>query len=208
MTTDARPTTAIAIFAMLALTGPVTAADSTYTDLDLDKCKTIASDDMGAIMKCKGLKGYDIHFLEGDLRQSMLYGPVRKELIEGAFESFEPFNHVNTKVEWRLDASGKPFAAILRWFIENIGDTGSPTKEAEGQVLVISRVAQPDDGLSCVVGYVDALSNPNANELARQIADNEARDFACGYQESTWTGKRGDKTSDPTHVWPEGLAQE
>lgn len=208
MTTDARPTTAIAIFAMLTLTGPVTAADSTYTDLDLDKCKTIASDDMGAIMKCKGLKGYDIHFLEGDLRQSMLYGPVRKELIEGAFESFEPFNHVNTKVEWRLDASGKPFAAILRWFIENIGDTGSPTKEVEGQVLVISRVAQPDDGLSCVVGYVDALSNANANELARQIADNEARDFACGYQESMWKGKRGGKTSEPTHVWPEGLAQE
>lgn len=200
-------TTALA-FAFLGPTGPALANESVYTDLNLDRCQTIAADEMGASMKCKGYKDYPIYFAEGDLRQSVLYGPVRAELIEGAFESFEPFNHVNTKVEWRLDASGKPFAAILRWFIENIGDTGMPTKEAEGQVLVISRVAQPQDGLSCVVGYVDALSNSNANELARQVADSDAHDFACGVQEGMWIGKRGETTSEQTHVWPEGLTGE
>ncbi|MNU05546.1 hypothetical protein D3C72_2503900 [compost metagenome] len=69
-------------------------------------------------------------------------------------------------------------------------------------------MAQPEGGLSCVVGYVDALSNANANELARTVADNEARDFACGVQEAMWEGKRGEKTSEPTHVWPEGLSGE
>lgn len=191
-----------------ALAQPAAANESVYTDLDLDRCQTIATDEMGASMKCKGYKDYPIHFAEGDLRQSVLYGPVRAELIEGAFESFAAFNHINTKVEWRLDASGKPFAAILRWFIENVGDTGMPTKEAEGQVLVISRVAQPEDGLSCVVGYVDALSNPKANELARQVADGEASDFDCGFQEAMWIGKRGEKASEETHVWPEGLSVE
>lgn len=200
-------TTALA-FAFLGLAGPALANESVYTDLDLDRCQTIAADEMGAMMKCRGYKDYPIHFGEGDLRQSVLYGPVKDELIEGAFESFGAFNHINTKVEWRLDASGKPFAAILRWFIENVGDTGMPTKEAEGQVLVVSRVAQREDGLSCVVGYVDALSNANANELARKIADGEAPDFACGVQEAMWEGRRGEKTSEPTHVWPEGLAVE
>lgn len=198
----------VVFLAITVLAPPAMANESVYTDLDLDRCETTASDDMGALMKCKGYKNYPIHFAEGDLRQSVLYGPVRAELIEGAFESFAPFNHINTKVEWRLDGSGKPVAAILRWFIENIGDTGMPTKEAEGQVLVISRVAQPDDGLSCVVGYVDALSNANANELARAVADNEARDFACGTQEAMWEGKRGEKASEETHVWPEGLSGE
>jgi len=191
-----------------ALSQPATANESVYTDLDLDRCQTIASDDMGASMKCKGYRDYPIYFAEGDLRQSMLYGPVRAELIEGAFESFAPFNHVNTKVEWRLDGSGRPVAAILRWFLENVGDTGMPTKEAEGHVLVIARVAQPDDGLRYVVGYVDALSNPKANELARQVADGDARDFACGFQEAMWIGKRGEKASEETHVWPEGLSGE
>lgn len=200
-------TTAIA-FAFLGPSGPALANESVYTDLNLDRCQTIAADDMGASMKCKGYKNYPIYFAEGDLRQSVLYGPVRAELIEGAFESFGAFNHINTKVEWRLDASGKPFAAILRWFIENVGDTGMPTKAAEGQVLVVARVAQPDDGLSCVVGYVDALSNSNANELARQVADGEASNFACGVQEAMWTGKRGEKASEETHVWPEGLSVE
>lgn len=203
-----RYVTAALAFATLGPAGPARANESVYTDLDLDRCQTIATDEMGALMKCRGYKDYPIHFAEGDLRQSVLYGPVRAELIEGAFESFAAFNHIHTKVEWRLDASGRPFAAILRWFIENVGDTGMPTKEAEGQVLVISRVAQPQDGLSCVVGYVDALSNANANELARAVADREARDFACGVQEAMWFGKRGEKASEETHVWPEGLSVE
>ena len=200
-------TTAFAV-TTLGLAAPAMANESVYTDLNLDRCQTIAADEMGASMKCRGYDDYPIYFSEGDLRQSVLYGPVRAELIEGAFASFAAFNHINTKVEWRLDASGKPFAAILRWFIENVGDTGMPTKEAEGQVLVIARVAQPEDGLSCVVGYVDALSNPKANELARQVADGEASDFACGFQEAMWIGKRGEKASEETHVWPEGLSVE
>ncbi|ATN36333.1 hypothetical protein ACO34A_21320 [Rhizobium sp. ACO-34A] len=191
-----------------ALHGPVLANDSTYTDLDLDKCKTVASDDMGAIMLCSGYKDYQVHFAEGDLRQSVFYGPLDKKWQEQGFESFEPFNHVGAKIEWRLDGSGKPFAAILRWFLENVGPEGEPTEASTGQALVVSRVAQREDGLGCVVGYVDALANPNANEIARKIADEEARNFAGGHQEAVWHGKRGDKASEPTHVFPDGFPQQ
>jgi len=145
----------------------VQANDSAYTDLDLDNCQTIEADGMGASLLCKGLKGLTVHFKEGDLRQSVLFGPVDRELRDGAFESFSAFNRVNDKIEWRRDASGKAFAAILRWFIENPGPDGSPNPESTGQVLVISRVATPDYPGSCFVGMVDAEANANANLLAR-----------------------------------------
>lgn len=180
------------------------ANDSTYTDLDLDECRTVAEDEMGVSLLCRGFGEYDVHFAESDLRQSILYGPLDKALENEVFESFEAFNHVGSKIEWRLDTSRKPVATILRWFIENVDDkAGMPTKESTGQVLVISRVAQPEDGRGCVVGYVDALSNPKANELARRVADEQVPGFACGRDESAWFGKRGAKSGEPTHVWPE-----
>ncbi|WP_416797220.1 hypothetical protein [Ciceribacter azotifigens] len=199
------------IFTLLAaaliwpvITHAAQANDSAYTDLDLDKCRTVAEDEMGASLLCRGYAGYDVHFAESDLRQSILYGAVDKILENEVFESFEVFNHVGSKIEWRRDTTGTPFATILRWFTENVDDqAGMPTKESTGQVLVISRVAQPGDGLGCVVGYVDALSNPDANELARKVADEQAQDFACGRDKSTWFGKRGDKSGEPTYVWPE-----
>lgn len=199
---------AIAGGLFMALASTAAANESTYTDLDLDKCKTLASDDMGAIMLCSGYKDYQVLFAEGDLRQSVFYGPLDKKWQEQGFESFEPFNRVGTKIEWRLDGAGKPFAAILRWFLENVGPEGVPTDASTGQVLVVSRVAQPEDGQGCVVGYVDALSNQNANEMARKIADEEANNFACGHHKAGWHGKRGSKASEPTHVFPDGFPQQ
>ena len=46
----------------------------------------------------------------------------------------------------------------------------------EGQVLVVTKVA-PD--ATCHIAYVDALANKNANELARQAADETAMEFDC-----------------------------
>lgn len=200
--------TVFLLLPLLLSAGPSHGADSAYTKLDLDNCQELFADDMGVSMKCAGYRDYDVYFTEGDLRQSVHYGPVRQELVDGAFESFAPFNYVNETIEWRLDRAGLPFAAIQRWFIENPGPDGAPTKETTGQVLVVSRVARPGDGLSCVVGYIDALANADANVLAPQVADNDAVDFACGYQERQWYGKRGEKSGTETYSWPEGLTVE
>ena len=72
--------------------------------------------------------------------RASFYGSVDKELIDGAFESFSAFNHVNTKIEWRLDDDGEPYAAILRWFIDNPGPDGSSSKASRGEILVVSKV--------------------------------------------------------------------
>ncbi|WP_246780428.1 hypothetical protein [Rhizobium sp. AQ_MP] len=186
------------------LAAPAHAAESVYTDLDLDACETLAEDPMGVSLRCEGYQDYPVYFKEGDLRQSAIFGQIDQELIDGAFESFAAFNRVNTKVEWRLDASGRPFAAILRWFIENPGPSGSPSPESTGQVLVISRVGTSAYPGSCFVGMVDVKSTPKANELARRIADEVAGSFDCGMQPPEWYGKRGELTSDRTFSWPEG----
>ena len=46
-------------------------------------------------------------------------------------------------------------------------------------------------GPVCHVAYVDVKANPNANELARKAADENARDFKCGKDETKIIGERG-----------------
>ena len=176
-------------------TGPVFAQiielgdeiESVYTDLDLDgACKPYELYEQGGSFACPGYAGYGILFAEGDLRQSVFYGFVGEWFAEGAFESFSGFNYVSGKTEWRLQG-GVPYAAIMRWFISSGEGDGS----TEGQVLVVSKVAQPGIGDGCVVGYVDALENANANEMARQIADDFASEFMCRVEEPVFHGEEG-----------------
>lgn len=199
-----------ALFILAALAaGPAAANSSAYTKLDLDNCKKLSSGEAGGRMKCAGYKSYPVYFAEDDLRQSLRYGPAAKDLIEDSFETFAQFNNVNITIEWRLNDTGKPIAAIQRWFTDNPDpNTGASSPKTAGQVLVVSRVAQPDDGLSCVVGYVDALANPNANDLARKLADHNADDFACGYKEPMWVGTKGPKAGTPSNHLPDRLKAE
>ncbi len=193
------------IFAVTFLTAailiPMSAlgAESSYSKLDFDKhCKFAApaSEEeagMGVSGVCQIGDNPTIYFDEGDLRHSAGFG------VEKPFESFGQFNRMNTTIEWRHISPGAgPDAAIVRWFIENINpDTGSPDKKKEGQVLVISKVAQPGDATSCIVGMVDARANNNANVLARKIADEMAMDFRCGQDRAAFHGKVGPTAGTP-----------
>lgn len=162
---------------------------SNYTELDLDnECVAYDTDEMGGSFSCPGYAGYSVLFSEGDLRQSVFYGYVGEWFAEGAFESFSGFNNVSGKIEWRLKA-GLPFATIHRWFIEP--EDGSTDADDKGEVLVVSKVAQPGVGDGCVAGYVDARENDDANELARQVADELAPGFMCRIDEPVFHGKEG-----------------
>lgn len=161
--------------------------DSVYSKLDLDgSCKPYELYEQGGSFTCPGYAGYGVLFTEGDLRQSVFYGFVGEWFQEGAFESFSGFNYASGTIEWRLQG-GVPYAAIMRWFISSGEGDGS----SEGQVLVVSKVAQPGIGDGCVVGYVDALENKNANEMARDIADELARDFMCRIEDPVFHGNEG-----------------
>lgn len=185
------------ILGALALAGatmPLRAQEitSTYTDLAVDdKCVTFTADEIGANLACPGLGGYGVVFSEYDLRTSIFYGFVGPWYGEGAFETFETFNSVGDTLEWRL-ADGVPYATILRWFIEHTDpQTGNVDEANRGQILVISKVAQPGIGEACIVGYVDARANEDANEIARQVADTITEGFRCIIDEPVYHGEEG-----------------
>jgi hypothetical protein len=172
------------------------AAESSYSKLDFDRhCtfeqpKSEEEAGMGAEGVCRIPGAPVIHFAEGDLRQSAGFGAPK------LFESFGQFNRMNQTIEWR-SAEGAPYAAIVRFFIENMDPaTGSVEKSREGQVLVVHRVAQNPGDTTCIVGMVDARANSKANELARQLADTMAIGFRCGSDRAEYHGKVGPYAGD------------
>lgn len=190
------------VMSLLLPSGMARAAESLFTKLDLDSCKTLEEQYGGSVLSCQGLKSVPVTYKEGDLRASVFYGPLNEAYRNEAFETFSAFNSVNTTVEWRLEDK-RPIAAILRFFIANANpETGEPDEKRKGQVLVISKVAGPKTGRSCVVGMVDALAEPNANEKAQAVADMVAPVFLCGINQPRYFGARGDTAPDLTSTLP------
>jgi hypothetical protein len=162
------------MLALMALAATPVAADevtSAYTDINLDECLVWETSDFGSSWACAGYKGYPVRVAEGDLRFFLSYGfgaPAER----AAEQTPPPFNYLGQTIEWRLsdDTGGwRPFATIVRYFVDNDTDT-------DGQVLVVTRL---EPGATCQVAYIDALANPDANELARQTADDIAPTFDC-----------------------------
>ncbi len=105
---------------VLLSVGPAMANESLYVDVSRDECKTIEEEPgWYSLMTCPGHDDYPVHFKEIDIRQSFSFGHLNKRYIDEAFESFFPFNHAGTTVEWRIAKGGTPVATILRWVIEN-----------------------------------------------------------------------------------------
>lgn len=181
---------------------------SAYTKLNFEngcvweKAKSKEEASMGGRAVCAGYnyKGnsWPVYFAESDIRQFVSFGKiVNTNYLAGGFSQW---NLVNTTIEWRLK-NDIPFATILRWFIDNLNpETGSADKKHQGNVLVISKVAQKNNPTSCVVGYVDARANKNANEMARQVADDFGGVFVCGEHKARFFGKRGSYSGTPNEL--------
>ncbi len=175
--------TCLAALFGLTLAASASGVTSEYTQLDSEKdCVVVDSADDGdgdwANLVCPGYKGYPVLLFYSDLRESLFYGfpPAFDQAPD--FMSFAGFNRAGPTIEWRLAPRGGasvPFATIHRWFVTDPEFPGDDT-----EVLVVRKVAQLDKRQGCVVGFVVASGNANANEQARRVADDQARDFACG----------------------------
>lgn len=77
------------------------------------------------------------------------------------------------RLEWRL-AGARPYAAILRIRRSDFDMKANKTITVE-ELLVIKVTPQG----ACRIGVVDGKS-PNANALARDLADSPATAFRCG----------------------------
>ncbi|MGE6786131.1 hypothetical protein ACQKGL_26780 [Ensifer adhaerens] len=190
---------------VLLSAGSAVANESVYVNVGREKCVTIEDEPgMYSVMSCPGHGDYPSFFKEMDIRQSFSFGHLDKRYLDEAFETFIAFNHAGATVEWRVAVDGTPVSTILRWFIENPDPkTGQSVPALEGQVLVVSKVAQKDDGKGCVAGYVDALANPDPNALARKVADEVAPTFRCGVDKAVYHGTQGDRASAPRNELPQ-----
>ena len=184
---------ATALFAAaFGLISPASAQtfSSSYTSSAEKDCRTIGKpgDNGSTTQVCPGKSGLVVLISEDDLRQTVSVGPDRAAAgKEPAAEAwFAPFNSTANTVEWRA-VDGKPFAIIQRWLIADNDDTkaGSPISKP---MLAVTRLPP---GPVCHVAYIDGQANRNANELARQAADEFARDFKCGKDEVKVIGEKG-----------------
>jgi hypothetical protein len=182
---------------------------SAYTKIEDKSCRIVAEYEAGATSYCEGYGDIWFRIDDGDARISVTYGidPDEPAETERRFESFGNFNSINDVIEWRYRDGvdgGRPFAAILRWLISVPEPGGDGVERVTGQVLVVSRVGDEVGGkrdLGCVVGYVDALVNPGASQMARDIADSLAADFTCGVDEPAYHGKTGRLSGQPMRSW-------
>jgi hypothetical protein len=182
----------LGLWIAIGVAAPVAAAEysSAYTKIDLGQCREEPTDPedplQSGVWWCDGYAGIPVRVAEGDLRFLVSYGANAAEEI-AASQTLPSFNTVGDTLEWRLarggDGAWRPFATILRFF----PDMGEGQK---GQVLVVTRLGGP--GEVCHVGYVNALINPDANLIAREVADNAAPGFVCGQDTALDYGLVGD----------------
>ncbi|MEH2499307.1 hypothetical protein V1294_005786 [Bradyrhizobium sp. AZCC 1678] len=186
------PAAAALFAAAFGLISPANAQtfSSSYTSTAPKDCRTIGKPENGSTKQvCPGKSGLVVLISEDDLRQTVSVGADRAAASKepAAEAGFAPFNSTANTVEWRA-VDGKPFAIIQRWLIADNDapdKTGSPTSKP---MLAVTRLPP---GPVCHVAYIDGQANRNANELARQAADEFARDFKCGKDEVKVIGEKG-----------------
>lgn len=188
--------TLAAALLLALLTVPAAAQDivSSYTPLDLDKCRHVSGkdeEDYGA-WRCAGFQGIVVRITAGDMRMYVSYGRNAKN-EPAARETLASFHGEGTAIEWRSERIAgklKPFATVMRFRTTvQDGDNNVP-----GQVLVVTRLGP---GPVCRVGYVDGRANSDANALAQKIADEHARTFKCGSDKPVFLGNKGPGFSGP-----------
>jgi hypothetical protein len=187
-----KPLGAVLVAVCLAVAGTMPAASQTvtrvYTQFDSDKCRHTKGkdvEDYGSWL-CAGHDGIAVRMSAGDQRMKVSFGKSAAR-EPAAHETFPRFNSAyKGTIEWRIEtpADGKPrpFATILRWNVKLEDDE----RDTTGRVLVVTRLGP---GGVCHVGCVDARANPNANELAQQLADEKARGFKCSADKPVVAGK-------------------
>jgi hypothetical protein len=188
--------TAVAAVVVAGTAASAQSIESAYTTFETSKCshvRGLVPEDYGHLT-CKGYGGIAVWVAGADQRVYVSFGPRAKN-EPAAMQTFSAFNSEGRTIEWRIerrrDGKARPFATILRW---NTSPLDENANQIRGQVLVVTRLAP---GPVCHVGYVDGRANPNANELAREIADQHARRFRCATDKPIMLGEKGPGFSPP-----------
>ncbi len=165
---------------------------SSYTSTAPKDCRLVGRPnglDDSTTRVCPGRSALVVLVSEGDLRETVSVGRNRAEAAKepASGSGFGPFNSTAHTVEWRA-VDGRPFAIIQRWLIADNDDPDKNGRPIAKPVLAVTRLPP---GAVCHVAYIDGQANRNPNELARQAANDFARDFKCGKDEAKVMGERG-----------------
>jgi hypothetical protein len=172
--------------------GPLAAAEpqvfrSVYTSVAAKDCRKtsvlkVDDTDYASNLLCPGIAGLVVLRQEEDLRETISVGRSSAAAAKepAAAEGFGAFNSTGDTIEWRLDANAKPFAIIQRWYV---ADADAPEKDGRPQTKQILIVTRLPPGPVCHVAQIEVKGNPHANEAARKVADQTARDYKCGKDE-------------------------
>ncbi|MBV8701063.1 hypothetical protein [Bradyrhizobium sp.] len=138
---------------------------------------------------CRGKVGLVVFVNEGETRETISVGRDKAQAgNEPAAQAwFGPSSAALRTIEWRMGGS-VPFAIIQRWQLADKSETDGDGRPATRPMLVVTRLPP---GPVCHVAYVDVAANPNADELARQAADELARNFKCGTDQVKVIGTSG-----------------
>lgn len=146
---------------------------SVYTSLTVSSCRTIKTETTGSgdyEGRCRGVAGYSLTLLEGDLRQNIIVNTPKGtkhsldlwDVISGGF------SHIGPKAEWRtMRKNGKlvPTALILRYTASE--DPENPSKHTS--YLAVAKITPTE---ICVTDKISP--GANANIEARRAADSAA----------------------------------
>jgi hypothetical protein len=176
--------TATAIAASLGGVSDGHAVDSSVTSIAEKQCQKanvlkVNGSDYAVSRICPGRDGYKVFIDEEDLRETLTIGKTIRQAAKepAAQDRFGAFNGYDDTIEWRSDKADRPFALIVGCSFadnENLDPSGRPKSM---RLLVVMRLPP---GPVCKVAYIERAANSNANELARQAADQVARGFKCG----------------------------
>jgi len=156
---------------LAAAASTVAQNQSVYTSTRGSSCKTIEEfpDEGGSyIGECRGVGGYKVELLEGDLRQTLnIVTPARKKFELDLWGFYGGFSYVGQKIEWRTKG-GIPVALIARFNVATPENSQMSTS-----YLMVSKIGKAG---ACVTDIVLPSATQNAD--ARTLAD-AARDKPC-----------------------------
>lgn len=186
---------ALPIAALIFITTPAHAAESSYSSIAEKQCRKldvlkIDGTEYPVSRVCAGRGGYWVFVDEEDLRETLTVGTTMRQAGKepAAQDRFGAFNSFEDRIEWRSGTNGKPYALIAGWSFADNGHPDAGGRPGSVRFVVVMRLPP---GPVCKVAYIDRAANTDAEELARQAADDIARNFKCGTDTVHLIGKRG-----------------
>jgi hypothetical protein len=148
---------------------------SAYTAFDLEACRVTGESSEGASVDyaCPGRAGVPIFVHLGDGRLDIDAGVDGEE-----FTTIGSFNELGERLEWRMK-DGAPFAVIFRY--------RDVAPQSEGRTVIGIEKIGREGAPGCRVAQI-AGETPDANSVAREIADTRAAGFRCGTDETAYLG--------------------